>query len=163
MRLWSVHPKYLDARGLVALWREALLAQAVLRGQTNGYLHHPQLQRFRAQPSPLGAIAGYLRNVHAEAVRRGYVFAARKIGPTRYSDVIAVTRGQIMHEWSHLMGKLAIRNPELRRRLIHIARPQAHPSFRIVSGDVETWEKRPGTAAQQADAADRLPAGRCLT
>ncbi|HEU5178767.1 MAG TPA: pyrimidine dimer DNA glycosylase/endonuclease V, partial [Burkholderiales bacterium] len=32
MRLWSLHPKYLDARGLVALWREALLAQAVLRG-----------------------------------------------------------------------------------------------------------------------------------
>ena len=63
MRLWSVHPKYLDARGLVALWREGLLAQAVLRGRTNGYLHHPQLQRFRAQPSPLGAIADYLRAV----------------------------------------------------------------------------------------------------
>jgi hypothetical protein len=72
MRLWSVHPKYLDSRGLVALWREALLAQAVLRGRTNGYVHHPQLQRFRAQPSPLGAIADYLRGVHLEAVRRGY-------------------------------------------------------------------------------------------
>jgi hypothetical protein len=29
-RIWSLHPKYLDARGLVALWREGLLAQAVL-------------------------------------------------------------------------------------------------------------------------------------
>jgi carboxyl-terminal processing protease len=29
MRLWSLHPKYLDAQGLVALWREALLAKAV--------------------------------------------------------------------------------------------------------------------------------------
>lgn len=48
MRLWSVHPKYLDVRGLVALWREGLLAQAVLRGRTKGYLHHPQLERFRA-------------------------------------------------------------------------------------------------------------------
>ena len=27
MRLWTLHPKYLDAAGLVALWREALLAQ----------------------------------------------------------------------------------------------------------------------------------------
>ena len=71
MRLWSVHPKYLDTRGLVAQWREGLLAQAVLRGRTNGYRHHPQLQRFRAQPSPLGAIADYLRGVHAEAVNRG--------------------------------------------------------------------------------------------
>lgn len=23
MRLWSSHPKYLDAKGIVALWREA--------------------------------------------------------------------------------------------------------------------------------------------
>lgn len=36
MRLWSLHPNCLDAQGLVALWREALLAQAVLRGQTRG-------------------------------------------------------------------------------------------------------------------------------
>jgi hypothetical protein len=67
MRLWSLHPKYLDARGLVALWREGLLAQAVLRGRTNGYVHHPQLERFRAESSPLGAIADYLRGVHGEA------------------------------------------------------------------------------------------------
>ena len=36
MRLWSLHPRYLDAKGLVALWREGLLAQAVLKGQTKG-------------------------------------------------------------------------------------------------------------------------------
>jgi hypothetical protein len=154
MRLWTVHPKYLDTRGLVALWREALLAQAVLRGRTNGYLHHPQLQRFLAQFSPLGAIADYLRSVHAEAISRGYAFAARKISPARGSGVIAVTRGQLMHEWSHLMAKLAIRDPELRGQLALVSRPRAHPLFRIVSGDVETWEKRPGTAAQQPVAAD---------
>lgn len=149
MRLWSVHPKYLDTCGLVALWREGLLAQAVLRGRTNGYRHHPQLQRFRGQPSPLGAIADYLRSVHVEAVNRGYAFAARKISTARASGVIAVTRGQLMHEWSHLMAKLAIRDPELRGRLTHVRRPQSHPSFRIVSGHVETWERQLGTAAQQ--------------
>ena len=143
MRLWSVHPKYLDARGLVALWREALLAQAVLSGRTNGYLHHPQLQRFRAQPSPLGAIAEYLRGVHAEAMRRGYSFAALKISPAHGSGVIVVTRGQLMHEWSHLLAKLAIRDPELRGQFAHLGRPRPHPSFRIVPGDVETWERRP--------------------
>jgi hypothetical protein len=154
MRLWSVHPKYLDARGLVALWREGLLAQAVLRGRTNGYRHHPQLQRFRAQPSPLGAVADYLRTVHAEASGRGYAFAARKISPARGVGVIAVTRGQLMHEWSHLMSKLAIRDPALRGRLACVGCPQSHPSFRIVSGDVETWEKRPRTAAHHQHAAD---------
>ena len=142
MRLWSVHPKYLDARGLVALWRESLLAQAVLRGRTKGYRHHPQLNRFRAQPSPIGAIADYLRSVHAEAEHRGYAFAAHKISTAKSPGAIAVTRGQMMLEWSHLMAKLARRDPELRGRLTHIRRPRAHPSFRIVSGDVETWERR---------------------
>ncbi|MDI3502728.1 MAG: hypothetical protein PWR13_285 [Archaeoglobi archaeon] len=27
MRLWSIHSKYLDAKGLVAVWREGLLAK----------------------------------------------------------------------------------------------------------------------------------------
>lgn len=142
MRLWSVHPKYLDARGLVALWREGLLAQAVLRGNTNGYLNHPQLQRFRAQASPLGAIADYLRCVHAEAVSRGYGFAARKISRARGSGPIAVTRGQLVYEWGHLMAKLAVRDPGLHSRFTRVRRPRPHPSFRIVPGDVETWEKR---------------------
>ncbi len=142
MRLWSVHPRYLDARGLVARWREGLLAQAVLRGNTNGYRNHPQLQRFRAQTSPLGAIADYLRCVHAEAVSRGYAFAARKISRARGAGAIAVTRGQLVYEWRHLMAKLAIRDPELHIRFAHVRRPRPHPSFRIVSGDVETWEKR---------------------
>ena len=153
MRLWSVHPKYLDARGLVALWREGLLAQAVLRGRTNGYLHHPQLQRFRAQPSPLGAVGDYLRSVHAEAVSRGYAFVGQRISPARSSGVMPVTRGQLLHEWNHLMSKLAIRDPEQHDRLALVRRPQSHPSFRIVPGDIEAWEKRPGTAAQQPVAA----------
>jgi len=141
MRLWSVHPKYLDARGLVALWREALLAQAVLRGRTTGYVHHPQLQRFRAQPSSAGAIADYLRSVHAEAIQRGYLFDAKKIGKARGSDVITVTRGQMIHEWNHLMAKLAVRDPGRRDRFARVRRPQPHPSFRIVRGDAEPWER----------------------
>jgi len=141
MRLWSVHPKYLDARGLVALWREGLLAQAVLSGRTKGYRHHPQLQRFRAELSPRGAIAEYLRSVHVEASSRGYAFAGRKIGRARAGVDITVTRGQLMHEWEHLLAKLAIRDPELRRRLAGVKRPQPHPLFRIVPGGVAAWEK----------------------
>lgn len=74
MRLWSLHPKYLDPKGLVALWREALLARAVLRGETRGYRHHPQLQRFQAHATPRMAINAYLMAVHAEATARGYNF-----------------------------------------------------------------------------------------
>ncbi len=141
MRLWSLHPKYLDARGLVALWREALLAQAVLRGRTTGYRHHPQLERFRDQPYPLGSIADYLRAVQAEAVGRGYRFVARKISSARGAGIIAVTRGQVEHEWDHLKTKLAIRDPELCDGLEQVEHPETHPLFRVVPGGIERWEK----------------------
>ena len=84
MRLWTIHPKHLDAKGLVALWREALLAQKVLQGGTRGYRHHPQLRRFLATSRPAAALARYLAAVHEESVRRGYHFDAAKIGPDRF-------------------------------------------------------------------------------
>src|SRR5262249_50377562 len=112
MRIWSLHPKYLDAKGLVALWREALLAQAVLRGRTRGYRHHPQLLRFRAQPSPVGGIGEYLRAVHEEAAARGYRFAAEKITRARVRGRLTVTRGQLQFEWQHLLQKLRVRDPK---------------------------------------------------
>lgn len=141
MRLWTLHPKYLDARGLVALWRESLLAQAVLRGLTKGYRHHPQLERFRRRRSPVGSIARYLREVHAEAERRDYHFAARKVSRSDDSGSIDVTRGQLDFEWSHLLAKLAKRDPVWRMRLEDLSRPAPHPLFRVVPGGVEDWEK----------------------
>ena len=137
MRLWSLHPKYLDSRGLVALWREALLAQAVLRGQTIGYRHHPQLQRF---PN-VGAIAEYLRSVRLESLQRGYAFNA-VIARARCATFIPVCRGQLDYEWDHLMRKLRVRDPARARELRAVRRPQAHPLFRVVAGPVEPWEKR---------------------
>src|ERR1051325_10653632 len=101
MRLWTLHPKYLDSKGLVALWREALLARAVLRGQTRGYRHHPQLHRFSDHPSPRRAICACLSAVHSEALRRGYAFDRRKVGPAHRAEPIAVTRGQVEYEWQH--------------------------------------------------------------
>ena len=141
MRLWSLHPGYLDPRGLVALWREGLLAQAVLRGETTGYVHHPQLARFRERPSPPGAIAEYLRAVHAESARRGYRFAAEKVGAARDPGPIPVTRGQLAHEWAHLLAKLAARAPAWGERLADVRRPRPHPLFRVVPGGVEPWER----------------------
>jgi len=138
VRLWSLHPKYLDARGLVALWREALLAQAVLRGETRGYRHHPQLVRF----DDVGAIAQYLRAVHAESLLRGYRFAAARISRTNRKSTVAVSRGQIEYEWEHLMRKLRTRDPERARLLRDVRRPQVHPLFRVIAGPVEAWERK---------------------
>jgi len=141
MRLWSLHPKYLDARGLVALWREGLLAQAVLRGRTKGYTNHPQLVRFRGQLSPLRAIGDYLRAIHAESVARGYSFDRGRISRACDSGTIKVTRGQLEYEWSHLMSKLDQRDPERRAHLGRVKRPRPHPLFKVVRGAVEPWEK----------------------
>ena len=141
MRLWTLHPQYLDARGLVALWREALLAKAVLCGKTRGYRHHPQLMRFREHPSPRAAINAYLAAVHAEATARGYAFDCRKIGPVRTRAPIAATKGQIDHERRHLMRKLAERNAALHRRWKSAKAMKIHPLFRRVRGPVADWER----------------------
>jgi len=142
MRLWSLHPKYLDSQGLVALWREALLAQAVLQGKTKGYKHHPQLRRFQESPSPRRYIAAYLKAVHAEASRRGYSFDGSKIG--RATGVRArslkVTKGQLAYEWSHLDKKLKKRSPKWRKQLPSTRLSEPHPLFRTVRGGVAEWE-----------------------
>jgi len=140
MRLWSLHPKHLDARGLVALWREALLARAVLHGRTRGYRHHPQLRRFRDSGDPRAQIDAFLRAVLEEAEERGYSFDARKIGRARATTTIPVTRGQIRHEWEHLRRKLARRDRAWLAKLVQVKRPATNPVFRAVPGRVEEWE-----------------------
>ena len=140
MRLWTLHPKYLDARGLVALWREALLAKAVLSGKTKGYTKHPQLARFRQATAPLACIRKYLDAVHEEACRRGYRFNRHKIGAGKRAGRIRVTSGQVRYEWRHLKSKLARRSRVWLSKLPHGARPETHPVFRVVRGGVEEWE-----------------------
>ena len=143
MRLWTLHPRYLDSRGLVALWREGLLAQAVLQGKTKGYTRHPQLERFAAQRSPEGCLAEYLRVVEAEAVRRGYRFTASKISRQQWTGRVAVTRGQMDYEWRHLRKKLAARSVSWFHGVSDIKRPGPHPLFHVVPGPVAEWERAP--------------------
>jgi Pyrimidine dimer DNA glycosylase len=142
VRLWSLHPRYLDPQGLVALWREALLARAVLRGMTRGYRHHPQLARFQAHAMPRIAICAYLGAVHDEASRRGYAFNATKAGARRPADPIAVTRGQLEYEWDHLLRKLSLRHAPTYRQWRSVQRPDAHPLLRPRRGAIEPWEKK---------------------
>ncbi len=141
MRLWSLHPRYLDRAGLVALWRESLLAQAVLQGATRGYRHHPQLARFQSHPDPGGAIAAYLEGICRETQRRGYRFDGTKIGTRRAELPIAVTRGQLRYERQHLLKKLFDRDPGRYETLWSVDEPEPHPFFTTVPGEIETWER----------------------
>jgi len=142
MRLWSLHPKYLDPQGLVALWREALLAKAVLRGETRGYRSHPQLERFKNHSTPLAAISLYLQAVYAEAVARGYTFDKRKIQVTAELATLVVTSGQLEYEWTHLMSKLKTRKSVLYQKWHETITPEPNPMFEVRIGQVESWERR---------------------
>jgi hypothetical protein len=141
MRLWTLHPKYLDAKGLVALWREALLAQKVLRGKTRGYKNHPQLFRFSETGNPPAALAAYLNAVHEESVRRDYKFEISKIGRRKMRGKIHETRGQLLYEWKHLKRKLKRRDPKRLREFEKVKIPAPHPLFKIIPGEVRAWEK----------------------
>ncbi len=142
MRLWSLHSKYLDPQGLVALWRETLLAQAVLRGETRGYRNHPQLDRFKNHSAPLAAISLYLKAIHAEAEMRGYSFDKSKIKPTRKAVTLTVTSGQMAYEWAHLLVKLKERSPALYQKWLATEVPETHPVFTVRAGEVEPWERQ---------------------
>jgi hypothetical protein len=141
VRLWTLHPKYLDPQGLVALWREALLARAVLRGESRGYRHHPQLLRFQAHAAPRLTINVYLAAIHDEATARGYRFDRKKIGPCQRVSRIAVNDGQVAHEWEHLMSKLQSRSPDAFERWRGTIPPELHPLFSLRRGPVEDWER----------------------
>jgi hypothetical protein len=141
MRIWTLHPQYLDPQGLVAVWRESLLARAVLRGATRGYRHHPQLHRFVKHAAPRSAINRYLAAILSEAQSRRYSFDGTKVGPIRSRVRISATQGQLEYEWQHLLGKLRVRSPIQYERLRTVVSPVAHPLFRIVAGPIEAWER----------------------
>lgn len=140
MRIWSIHPKYLDSKGLVALWRETLLAKNVLEGNTKGYQNHPQLNRFKALPQPLNGINYYLSEVYLEAKNRGYHFTKEKIDWSFSEIKMNVTNGQIFYEQVHLMNKLTLRDPELKEKWKDHTLFEAHPMFNIIGGKIENWE-----------------------
>ena len=141
MRIWTLDPKYLDAKGLVAVWRETLLAQKVLQGKTKGYKAHPQLKRFACQSDPVGAAATYLRCLLVEAKRRGYNFSEEKIASRSVSFRITTSKQQLLFEWEHLKNKLKRRDRQKYLESLAVKSPRAHPLFKIVRGQVEDWEK----------------------
>jgi hypothetical protein len=152
VRLWTLHPKYLDPQGLVALWREALLARSVIRGLTRGYRHHPQLRRFQSHVAPRSAISSYLAVVCEEAKLRGYSFDSSKVGPSRSRIQIFATTGQVNYEWRHLLRKLRARSPTVYLRWRGLEDREPHPMFEVISGPVEQWERTVAGRSTRASA-----------
>jgi len=141
MRLWSIHPKYLDSKGLVALWRESLLARNVLENKTKGYKNHPQLLRFKQAKNPVNCINQYLFEIYNEAKRRKYSFDKNKIKKKSGSFDLTVTTGQLAFEIRHLKGKLRKRDKQQLKEITLIKKYDSHPLFTIIEGEIEPWEK----------------------
>ena len=143
MRLWSLHPCYLDRLGLVSVWREALLAKAVLENKTKRYKTHPQLNRFKKCEKPIEAINCFLKHVYDESKIRGYKFDFSKIGPYDPSISIPVTNGQIKHEFHHLQYKLNKRDKDKYQELKKLSKSEIkiNPIFSRIEGGIESFEK----------------------
>lgn len=131
MRIWTVHPSLLDVKGFVACWRETLLAQAVLQGKTNGWTKHPQLDRFKAHPDPIAAVATYLEHIHKESKRRNYNFDASKILPQRTKQQVKVSKEFLAKELADLKAKLKVRDPARYNLIKNKSKLDLHPSFKL--------------------------------
>ncbi|MFN3910313.1 MAG: pyrimidine dimer DNA glycosylase/endonuclease V [Candidatus Anstonellaceae archaeon] len=141
MRLWSIHPKYLDVKGLLAVWREGLLAKKVLEGKTKGYKNHPQLIRFKKYKNPIKIINAYLYEIYKEAKYRGYFFNKEKIKKVKLSSKIPINSGQIKFEFKHLLKKLNLRDKKKYKEIKSTKDIELHPIFFKVPGKIEKWEK----------------------
>jgi len=144
MRLWSIHPKYLDKAGLGSCWREALLAKKVLEGNTKGYKNHSQLIRFKQHPDPLKMINRFLIEIWIEACwERGYNYNNAKfdISEINVFLCIPVTRGQLAFEACHINNKLIKRSSQGRIALSALDRIECNSIFEPCNGGVEDWEK----------------------
>lgn len=170
MRLYNIHPKYLDQKGLCGLWAESLLAQSVLlkgefsehpqtphtRLRRTPYWNHPALNRFKGDKA-IYLIGNYLHGVAEEGIKRGYKFDINKIEIhiPYVHQLLTVTKGQLVFEISHLLKKLKQRD---RKKYIEISKEiewreganylyyneskiQAHSLFKIIEGGKEQWER----------------------
>ncbi|MBF0327526.1 MAG: hypothetical protein HQL10_00030 [Nitrospirae bacterium] len=140
MRIWSIHPKYLDSKGIVALWRETLLAQAVLTGKTKGYVNHPQLRRFKENKDPIGSIGKYLNIVLIESENRGYKFSGDKIIRINHGAIISVCDKQVQYEFSHLLKKLRTRDIKKYDQIQGTSNILVHDIFQVIPCNIESWE-----------------------
>lgn len=145
MRLWSMHPKYLDRQGLTALWREGLGALKSLEGEHVGYHHHPQLERFKALGNGRAILERYLYTVYFESGTRGYTFDGSKVsaftGLEAMITSIPVTKGQVEYEMKHLWNKMKERSIPQFKKNISADRVILNPIFELIDGDIESWEK----------------------
>ncbi|MEM0201004.1 MAG: pyrimidine dimer DNA glycosylase/endonuclease V [Candidatus Micrarchaeaceae archaeon] len=143
MRLWSLKHSYLDTKGLLAVWREGLLAKKVLEGKTKGYKNHPQLERFKKLKDPIVGINTYLYYVYLESVSRDYYFSKDKINHNLVNKDIKIPLNdkQLEYEFELLKTKLKLRDNKCYEKIKDVKIPEYVQIFELKKGPIENWEK----------------------
>jgi Pyrimidine dimer DNA glycosylase len=143
MRLWTIDPIYLDTKGLVAAWREGLLAKKVLEGKTSGYKNHPQLVRFFERDDPIVMITKYLNEIYKEAKKRRFKFNYSKISNVivNTNEMISTSNKQIEYEFELLKSKLEKRDLKKLNEIKDEVIIKINRTFKRRIGTIENWER----------------------
>ena len=110
MRLWTIHPRYLDNLTLFTCWKEAITARKELKDEAISPTHHPQLIRFRKCGTPVATMNSYIYNLFLELKVRHVKVDHKELGRYRRYERIKVGFGQLYYEFYFLQGKLKNRS-----------------------------------------------------
>lgn len=141
MRIWSIHPSYLDSAGINGCWRESLLAQKILNGHNFSYKNHSQMKRFYSDRESLLAIGTYLYYIYLESVKRNYNYDFNKILYFNNNYKMQVTENQLLYEFNLLQWKLKKRNYKKYLENKNIKEIFPNNIFDVKEGQIESWEK----------------------
>lgn len=132
MRLWSIHPKYLDKHALIALWREGLLAQKALSGKGLVDEANVQLVRFKKSANPVRAIGSYLSFVASEGAKQGCKLNHERIlQPNFEAKFMTTDVAQMELEVEQLKARMKTRNKDKFKLLTDVHKFEANPVFTL--------------------------------
>lgn len=149
MRLWSIHPKYLDNRSLMVFWNDAILAKSSILGKID--FHSPHFQRFKYIDNKEHVLNVYMKEIFLEGSKRNLNFDKNQIEdifllPLLTSDLIDLTYGQLKFEFELLVDKFkSTNNNEALEFLMnsYIKDDQIESLvFHLTDGPMESWDIR---------------------
>lgn len=146
MRIWSIHPKYLDTKRLTAQWREALLCKSILEGKTKSYTKHPQYLKLLKLKNPYQFINFFLLTIWEESQKRGYKYDKSKINLDEvkiFDNVyLDVTIEQLKYEFCHMLQKMNNDDPQYLKNIIFLKKEGiiSNPLFNSIDGNIMNFE-----------------------
>jgi hypothetical protein len=160
MRLWSFHPRYLDNIGLSRAINESISGYKALedwqRDQKQivplhdneyppSWKNHSQLVRFKIDDGDkhLQDYIDVVLSCYVDRKLKSYNSKTIRFMTAHLYHLrqLTVTNEQLLYEWQHYLKKIQKRSPKLYEEYILINTPIAHPLFKVVSGEIESWEK----------------------